>query len=183
MRQAAVGLQDAHEHGLIHRDIKPSNLMLSTDGVVKVLDLGLARLSSDQPQADEATGSGQIIGTGDYLAPEQASRPHEVDIRADVYGLGCTLYKLLAGRAPFETAEYDSPAGKLLAHAQVPAAPLRDLRPDVPAPLAAIVARMIAKTPSERFATAAEVAGAGALCRGKRPGEPATGTLRTTGKR
>ena len=109
-RQTALGLQYAHEHGLVHRDVKPSNLMLTKEGTVKVLDLGLARLSGEGPDgaetgesgvAGEMTGSGQIVGTGDYLAPEQAIDSHAVDIRADIYALGCTLYKLPTGLRPF----------------------------------------------------------------------------------
>ena len=102
-RQAALGLQHAHEHGLIHRDIKPSNLMLTRQGQAKILDLGLARMRGS-PASQALTVSGQTMGTPDYIAPEQAADSHNVDIRADLYSLGCTLYKLLAGRAPFEDA-------------------------------------------------------------------------------
>ncbi len=100
IRQAAVGLQHAHEHDLVHRDVKPSNLMLTTTGVVKVLDLGLARLQEACGDGD-ATASGQIMGSADYMAPEQGSNPRDADARADVYALGCTLYFFLAGRPPF----------------------------------------------------------------------------------
>ena len=95
-RQAALGLQHAHEHGLIHRDIKPSNLMLTREGQVKILDLGLARIQGGAV-SQALTISGQIMGTPDYIAPEQSCDSHNVDIRADLYSLGCTLYKLLAG--------------------------------------------------------------------------------------
>jgi serine/threonine protein kinase len=169
VRQTALGLQYAHEHGLVHRDVKPSNLMLTREGAVKVLDLGLARLTSGEPEgaetcevgeAGEMTASGQIVGTGDYLAPEQAIDSHAVDIRADIYALGCTLYKLLAGRAPFESPEYSTPARKVLAHAQIPPPAIRQHRAEVPELLAAIVDRMLAKDPGQRFSTPAEVAAA-----------------------
>jgi len=100
VRQAALGLQKIHECGMVHRDVKPSNLMLTQDGVVKILDLGLSRLQPDWPGTRE-TRSGDALGTADYMAPEQAGEGHDADVRADVYGLGCTLYHLLAGRAPF----------------------------------------------------------------------------------
>src|SRR5207248_9679986 len=92
--QAALGLQHAHERGLVHRDLKPSNLMLTREGVVKILDLGLARVAVAE---DSLTPSGMVLGTPDYLAPEQALNAKAADIRADLYSLGCTLYHLLAG--------------------------------------------------------------------------------------
>ena len=104
IRQAALGLQVAHERGLVHRDIKPSNLMLTPQGQVKLLDLGLALFHAQPPTETEMTATGQAVGTAEYMAPEQVSDSHQVDIRADIYGLGCTLYKLLAGRTPFDSA-------------------------------------------------------------------------------
>ncbi len=101
VRQVAVGLRAADEQGLIHRDIKPSNLMLTPKGHVKILDLGLAVFETDRPQRGETTAYGQIVGTPDYIAPEQINDAHSVDARADIYSLGCTLYKLLTGQAPF----------------------------------------------------------------------------------
>ncbi len=98
VRQAALGLQHLHEHGLVHRDVKPSNLMLTPSGLVKVLDLGLARLVSGSGQEGQITSPGQFLGTLDYMAPEQCDDSHAVDIRADIYSLGCTLYHLLAGK-------------------------------------------------------------------------------------
>ena len=98
-RQAAVGLQHAHEHDLVHRDIKPSNLMLAPDGQVKILDLGLARLHMGN--LPELTSTGQMMGTLDYIAPEQTGDAHDVDIRADIFSLGATLYKLLTGVTPY----------------------------------------------------------------------------------
>jgi serine/threonine protein kinase len=97
VRQAALGLQHIHEHGLVHRDIKPSNLKLTPSGLVKVLDLGLARLVNESAQKGQITSSGQFLGTLDYMAPEQCDNSHAVDIRADIYSLGCTLYHLLEG--------------------------------------------------------------------------------------
>ena len=159
IRQAATGLQYAHEHGLVHRDIKPSNLMLTRDGTVKILDLGLALLAADDAGAD-MTGTGQAMGTADYMAPEQAADSHTVDIRADVYSLGCTLYKLLSGHAPFSGPQYKSNLEKMAAHLRDPVPPIREVRPDVPDDLAAVLDRMLAKAPADRFAAPGEVAAA-----------------------
>ena len=174
IRQAADGLQYAQEQGLIHRDVKPSNLMLSRDGRVKILDLGLALLKADQAagnatQADQATNAKladnteltnnqQIMGTASYMAPEQASDSHQVDTRADIYSLGCTLYKLLTGRPPFGGTDCRTPLDQMLAHRTKPVEPIRQLRSEIPAPLAAVIERMLAKSPADRFATPAEVA-------------------------
>jgi RND family efflux transporter MFP subunit len=157
-RQTAVGLQTIHEHGLVHRDIKPSNLMLTADGEVKILDLGLARLRPDAPTAEEMTATGQGMGTADYMAPEQASDSRGVDIRADIYSLGCTLYKLLTRRAPFSGPEYRTALEKMNAHIHTSPPPIRDLASAVPQGLATVVNRMLAKNPAERFSTPAEVA-------------------------
>jgi serine/threonine protein kinase/tetratricopeptide (TPR) repeat protein len=214
VRQTALGLQRAHEHGLVHRDIKPSNLMLALSGQpsvfshqrpavgdsaprpssvappqVKILDLGLALLKAHEPAgegatdseggtgvsavppvatapgeeltgaqqgqtvAEELTGAQQVMGTVSYMAPEQAGDAHQVDIRADIYSLGCTLYKLLSGHAPGGLApatHHPPPATQVR--------PIRQLRPDVPDALAAVLDRMLAKDPADRFATPAEVA-------------------------
>ena len=160
IRQAAVGLQHAHTSGLVHRDIKPSNLMLTRDGTVKILDLGLALLQSPAAGSSEMTAAGAAMGTADYIAPEQVTDSHNVDIRADIYSLGCTLYKLLAGRAPFVGPEYKNEIGKMLAHVQKTPPAAHALRTDVPAELAAVVERMMAKDPAQRYATPAEVAAA-----------------------
>jgi serine/threonine protein kinase len=159
IRQAAVGLHHAHLHGLVHRDIKPSNLMLTPTGVVKVLDMGLALLGGLRDEATrDLTSTGQMMGTLDYMAPEQGNDSHEVDIRADVYSLGATLYRLLTGEVVYPDAQYPGPMSKLMALATRPAPPVQERRPEVADELAAVVHRMLAKAPDERFATPADVA-------------------------
>ncbi len=166
VRRTALALQCAHEHGLVHRDVKPSNIMLSRAGEVKLLDLGLARFYAESA-GEETTGTGIAMGTADYMAPEQASDSRTVDIRADLYSLGCTLYKLLSGRAPFSGAEYRGTLDKLNAHVHQPAPFIRDLVPDVPEKLAAILDRLLAKDPNDRFSVPSDVAEAIApLCNG-----------------
>jgi tRNA A-37 threonylcarbamoyl transferase component Bud32 len=157
VRQAALGLQHAFERGLVHRDVKPSNLMLARGGRVQVLDLGLARSFADAA-ADTLTTQGMLLGTADYLAPEQWEHAHAADTRADIYSLGCTLYHLLAGRPPFAGARYESVPQKMRAHLDTPPAPVGRLRPEVPARLAAVLERMLAKDPADRFQSPAEVA-------------------------
>jgi serine/threonine protein kinase len=156
--QAALGLQHAHEHGMVHRDIKPSNLMLARDGnkpVVKVLDFGLAKVTSEGTVDGGLTHEGQMLGTPHYIAPEQTVSAQKADIRADIYSLGCTLYCLLTGHPPF-----DAPSlyELLQAHHSMDAKPLNFIRPEVPAELAAVVAKMLAKEPERRFQTPSEVA-------------------------
>jgi serine/threonine-protein kinase len=161
VRQAALGLQHAHDAGLVHRDIKPGNLLVAghTDdeaGTVKVLDLGLALLDEAAYAGERhMTRAGQVLGTPDYLAPEQAVDAHRVDGRADIYSLGCTLYFLLAGRPPFSA---ESMAATLLRHQNEEVKPVRRLRDDVPKALDDVLLRMVAKAPEDRFASAAEVA-------------------------
>jgi len=155
VRQAAVGLQHAFSCGLIHRDLKPHNLMRTADGTVKILDFGLAVLADAGEQEGGLTGQNVVLGTPDYIAPEQAEDSHAVDVRSDIYSLGCTLYHLLTGRVPFPG---DSVLRKLDAHRKLEPEPLRTLRPEVPAELAAVVARMMAKSPADRYQTPAEVA-------------------------
>lgn len=156
-RQAAVGLHHAHGRGLIHRDVKPANLMLARGGVVKVLDLGLARVRG-AAVGDGETASGMLLGTADYVAPEQIGRAQTADARADVYGLGATLYFLLAGAPPFGGSAWPSWLDKLRAHQEEPVPPLRDRRPEVPPALAELVEAMLAKLPADRPASMAEVA-------------------------
>jgi tRNA A-37 threonylcarbamoyl transferase component Bud32 len=169
-RQAAEALQHAHEHGLVHRDVKPANLMLTLTGQVKLLDLGLARLREEQPAGEDLTGAGAVLGTPDYMAPEQWDDTHAVDVRADIYSLGCTLYHLLTGRPPFGGPEYSSSARKMKAHAEAPVPPVRGLRPDVPEGLAAVLGRLLAKDPADRYATPAEVSAALAAYAGETGG-------------
>lgn len=154
-RQAAEGLQHVYEHGLIHRDIKPSNLMVSTAGVVKILDLGLAVLPE---HTDENADESRLVGTIDFMAPEQAEYSYDVTIRADIYGLGATLYKILTGRAPLADSRLTTPLRKMVALAKKPVPPVQRFRADVPLELAETIARMLAKRPDDRFQTPAEVA-------------------------
>jgi serine/threonine protein kinase len=158
VHQAALGLQHAHQKGLIHRDIKPHNLMLTHDGkarLVKVLDFGLAKATREEKIDASLTSEGQALGTPDYIAPEQIVNALDVDIRADLYSLGGTLFYLLTGRPPFLcTSLYDM----YQAHMSRDAEPLNLIRPEVPAELAALVAKMMAKEPKRRFQTPAEVA-------------------------
>lgn len=158
VRQAAQGLHHAHQQGLVHRDVKPSNLMITREGTVKVLDWGLARHAEGSQQNEDMTGAGQILGTGDYVAPEQGRDPRMADARSDIYALGCTLYFLLTGRAPFSGPQYDTFGKKLIAHSREPVPAICQTRPGVPGPLVAVLERMLAKDPADRFATAAEVA-------------------------
>ena len=152
-RQAALGLHYAHEHGLVHRDVKPSNLMLTRSGTIKVIDLGLAR------ENDESTGQltqpGDVMGTLGYCAPEQFTNATHVDTRADIYSLGCTLYHLLVGKAPY--ASRKSAPELMHAHMHETFPSLAQSRSDVPAALEKVLARMTAKDPKARFATPQEV--------------------------
>jgi urea transport system substrate-binding protein len=159
-RQAALGLQHIHEHGLVHRDVKPSNLLLTPAGQVKVVDLGLALLQSESGLGEVLTTPKQSIGTLDYMAPEQWNDSHQVDFRADIYSLGCTLYHVLAGRPPFTESRYGSLLKKMWAHGNESAPPIRESRPDVPVELAAVLERMLRKDPAQRYARPAEVAAA-----------------------
>ncbi len=154
-RQAALGLQHAHEQGMVHRDIKPQNLVMTPKGQVKVLDFGLAKLVSEHGQSKGLTSSGAYVGTPDYCAPEQASDARKADIRADIYSLGCTLYCLLAGHPPFQE---ETAVQTIFAHLEKEPLPLPALRPNVPADLWQVVARMLAKDPARRYQTPAEVA-------------------------
>ena len=159
IRQAALALQHACERGMVHRDVKPANLLRTADGkVVKLLDLGLARL--DQPADDgersaTMTQEGTVMGTPDYIAPEQALKSHTVDIRADLYSLGCTFYYLLTGRVPFPGG---SVVDKLLRHQREQPPAVETLRPEVPGAVARVLRKLMAKKPAERYQTPAEVA-------------------------
>jgi serine/threonine protein kinase len=156
--QVAMGLQHAHERGMVHRDIKPANLILARQGTratVKILDFGLAKATREVPLDGGLTREGQMLGTPDYIAPEQSLDAQKADIRADIYSLGCTFYYLLTGGPPFEA---QSLYEILQAHHSRDATPLNLARPDVPAELAALVAKMMAKSPGHRFQTPGEVA-------------------------
>jgi serine/threonine protein kinase len=172
VRQAALGLQFAHEMGMVHRDIKPANLLVQAmngpDGkqtrcIVKILDFGLARLQ--EPKTGQnlpthgsiETHQNMVVGTPDYLSPEQAKDLHKADIRSDLYSLGCTLHFLLAGQVPFPGGQTIE---KLVRHNTDEAPALDKLRADVPAEVAAIVRKLMAKNPADRYATPAELAAA-----------------------
>jgi hypothetical protein len=186
--QVALGLQHAHEKGLVHRDLKPSNLLLShpafagcppptakdqarqtpaprrhvaavalSNAIVKILDLGLARFLQDHIGDAQVTKEGIGVGTPDYMAPEQFRDALHADARTDIYGLGCTLYQLISGTVPFPGSSF---AEKADAHAKKEPIPLEERCPEVPAGLAFVVSKMMAKHPAERFQTAAEVANA-----------------------
>lgn len=161
VRQAALGLAHAHEMGMAHRDIKPSNLLLTVgaDGrpLVKILDMGLARFTSDSGGESELTATGQVMGTPDYISPEQARSTRAADIRSDIYSLGCTLFRALAGELPFGG---QSVVEKLMARALEEAPPLRLYFPEAPAGLPEVVAKMLARDPAWRFQTPREVAAA-----------------------
>jgi tRNA A-37 threonylcarbamoyl transferase component Bud32 len=149
--QATTGLAHISECGLIHRDLKPGNLLVDRSGLVRILDLGLARFTNDDQDNLTRQNQGKsILGTADFLAPEQAIQADKIDVRADIYSLGATLYFLLSGRAPFEQ---QSVTHKLLAHQ------LRDPDPltGVPAELAAVVVKMMKKAPADRYQSPAEV--------------------------
>lgn len=155
IKQAAVGLQAVADAGMIHRDVKPGNLLVDRKGVIKVLDLGLARFDQDKRDAiTQRFDEGSVLGTADYLSPEQAMNSHEVDIRADIYSLGATFYFLLSGRPPFEGGTV---AQKLVAHQLKEPEPIKKLRPDLPDELVAIVEKMMAKDLGRRYQKPQEV--------------------------
>jgi eukaryotic-like serine/threonine-protein kinase len=154
IRQAALGLEHAHEAGLVHRDIKPGNILVDRTGLVKLLDMGLARFFNDEDDILTKKYDESVLGTADYLAPEQAIDSHSVDIRADIYGLGATFYYLLAGRPPFGEGTI---AQKLLWHQTRNPRPLSEYRQDVPAELAAVLGKMMAKEPSQRYSVPGEL--------------------------
>ena len=162
IRQAALGLQHAHEHQLVHRDVKPANLMLCRSGQVKLLDMGLAkfhaeRRSEGQPQGG-LTQPGVTMGTIDYMAPEQWENSANADIRADIYSLGCTLFFLLTGETPYGNPTYDTNRKKLMAHVVAPIPSLLKNCPDCPQDLEQVYETMLAKDPRDRYAVPAEAA-------------------------
>src|SRR5262249_4007763 len=146
----------AHAAGWVHRDVKPSNLLLNSQGIVKILDLGLARLleEEEEDQAGLTRAAKGILGTLDYLAPEQSLDSHNVDARADIYSLGATFYHLLTGRPPFPRGSANV---KVTWHRQVRPRPIHNFREDVPAGLCAVLERMMAKDREQRYQELTEV--------------------------
>jgi serine/threonine protein kinase len=155
IRQSALGLQHAHESaGLVHRDVKPGNILVDRTGTVKVLDMGLARFFHDEEDILTKKYDENVLGTADYLAPEQALDSHTVDIRADIYSLGATFYFCLTGKTPFTEGTV---AQKLIWHQTKHPRPVRSFRTDVPEELVAVIERMMAKDPAQRYQTPLEV--------------------------
>jgi serine/threonine protein kinase len=150
--EMANGLDHAHLRGLIHRDLKPSNILITPNDHAKVLDLGLALIQGELPPTDRAVigGQGYVVGTMDYIAPEQADDATKVDIRSDVYSLGCVLYFALTGRPPFPGG---SVLEKIVRHRTQEAIPARQLNPAIPEALAAYLRRLMAKKPEDRPAS------------------------------
>ncbi|MEM7476379.1 MAG: protein kinase [Planctomycetota bacterium] len=157
-RCVASGLAQAHRQGIIHRDVKPSNLMLSREGECKILDFGLARIGPWEGVSAELTTVGQLMGTLDYMAPEQAERADAVDYRADLYSLGATLFRLLCGRAPLAAAPDLSPLAKLRLMATHEPPRLDTMRSDAPAELVELVGKLLSRDPAKRPASADHLA-------------------------
>ncbi len=185
--QAARGLQHAHERGVIHRDIKPGNLLFGDDGVLRILDLGLARFRQGSEPLKMASDSasdftrltlpGQMLGTVEFASPEQAKDTREAGETSDIYSLGCTLYYLLVGSPPFEG---DGIVAVLLAHASAPIPSIRSHRADAPAELDEILAKMMAKEPDDRFQTPAELIAALSPIVGEAAAPPSVGNPRVS---
>ncbi|HEX4147685.1 MAG TPA: protein kinase, partial [Pirellulales bacterium] len=157
MIQAARGLEHAHSQGVIHRDVKPSNLLLDKHGTVKILDMGLARVDNPLAGPDSGEGltaAGSVMGTVDFMSPEQALDTAQADARSDIYSLGYTLYYLLSGKKPYDG---DTAMKKLLAHREKPTPSLAQDRPEVSADLEAVYRKMVAKRPEQRYANVREV--------------------------
>ena len=154
--EVCAALEYCHTQGLIHRDIKPSNIMVDQEGHVWLLDLGLARFQGDE-QDSEFTKTGQAVGTADYVAPEQIHHSRQVDLRTDIYGLGCTLFKLLTGRAPYSAPEFETTFAKMNAHVseEIPKPSARI--PDLPSAIDNLVEQMLQKSPEQRPQSTSEV--------------------------
>jgi serine/threonine-protein kinase len=191
LAQAARGLQHIHDSGLVHRDIKPGNLIVTAAqaadggpaGTVKILDLGLARLNEDPeegaPRRPALTQLGMVVGTYDYMAPEQGRDSSSADARSDLYSLGCTFYFLLTGQPPFPDG---GALEKMMQHQLDEPAPVEGLRPDVPPGVAAVLRRLLAKRPEDRYQSADEVAEALApFCAGAPEGATGGGPIEVQG--
>ena len=161
VRQSADALTHAHARNIVHRDIKPANLLLGADNSVKLLDLGLALLR-DEVESLTVLHNERVMGTADYLSPEQAVNSHEVDHRADIYSLGCTLYYLLTGKPPFPEGTI---AQRIAMHQTREPKPIAEIRPDVPPLVVSLLARMTKKKPQERFEDCAQLVQAVDQCR------------------
>ncbi len=146
--QIASGLQHGHDKGIVHRDIKPSNLLLDTSGNIKILDMGLALFFQEEDNLTKNHAEGMILGTADYMAPEQIMNSHGVDYRADIYSLGATYYSFLTGKAPFSQ---NSTNQKLLAHQFCQPVAVHIVDPKIPEELSNLIQKMMAKNPNERF--------------------------------
>jgi serine/threonine-protein kinase len=157
IKQAARGLEHAHSKGVIHRDVKPANLLIDNNGSVRLLDMGLALVTADDEESLTVANNENVLGTADYLAPEQALNSHKVDHRADIYGLGCTLYFLLTGKPPFSDGTL---AQRIAKHQTEMPTPIRQLEPECPGELEGICVKMIQKDPRYRYQTAGDVADA-----------------------
>ena len=153
--KTARGLDHAHNKGIIHRDVKPANILIDQEGRVKILDMGLALVKAGDDESLTVANNENVLGTADYLAPEQAINSHGVDRRADIYGLGCTMYYLIAGKPPFGDGTL---AQRIARHQKEMPKPLREVRPECPGELEGICVKMIQKDPKYRYQTAAEVA-------------------------
>jgi serine/threonine-protein kinase len=153
--QAARGLAHAHEMGVIHRDVKPANLLLDPNHTIRLLDMGLALMGAEDDESLTVANNENVLGTADYLAPEQALNSHSVDHRADIYGLGCTMYYLLTGQPPFNQGTL---AQRIAMHQKEMPQPIRELGRDVPGELEGICVKMIQKDPRYRYQNAGDVA-------------------------
>jgi len=153
VRQIARALDHAHGLGIVHRDIKPSNILLRRDGTATLTDLGLAR-AIDETAASGITRAGFTVGTVDYMAPEQARSSKSADVRSDLYSLGCTWFHMLAGRVPFNEGDLTN---KLRAHAQSPPPDPREADEQIPSGVVAVLQRMMAKKPDDRYQTPGEL--------------------------
>ena len=160
IRQVALGLQNAHEFKLVHRDIKPANLMLDCYGTVKLLDLGLGKFADDQRQDHRSslTMEGMIIGTVDYISPEQCDNSGTGDVRSDLYSLGCTLFFLLTGKPVYSGPQYDTIRKKLLGHIVGEVPSLRRDIPGLPPAIDAFLQKVLSKNPADRYQTPLEFA-------------------------